>query len=95
MPWQSGGTILAIYLAMACGFVCLWPGLIQRQSQQFGQGAKVLEWQVGYGVVSFGTKDLPWVKLYIQHQKEHHAKAFVHDRLERITDLESDEPPPR
>ena len=24
-------------------------------------GRKVLEWQAGYGVVSFGTRDLPWV----------------------------------
>jgi hypothetical protein len=23
-------------------------------------GRKVLEWQAGYGVVSFGTRDLPW-----------------------------------
>jgi putative transposase len=23
-------------------------------------GRKVLQWQTGYGVVSFGTKDLPW-----------------------------------
>lgn len=23
---------------------------------------KILEWQTGYGVVSFGTKDLPWVE---------------------------------
>ena len=25
-------------------------------------GHKVLEWQTGYGVVSFGTRDLAWVK---------------------------------
>jgi putative transposase len=27
---------------------------------------KVLEWQTGYGVVSFGTKDLPWVVRYVE-----------------------------
>jgi hypothetical protein len=36
---------------------------------------KVLQWQTGYGVVSFGTGDLPWVVAYIQNQKQHHARA--------------------
>lgn len=43
---------------------------------------KVLHWQSGYGVVSFGKKDLPWVVRYIQNQKEHHAKGTTTDRLE-------------
>ena len=34
---------------------------------------KVLEWQRGYGVVSFGKKHLDWVQNYIANQKEHHA----------------------
>jgi putative transposase len=45
---------------------------------------KVLEWQSGYGVVSFGKKDLPWVVDYIRDQKEHHADGKTHDRLETI-----------
>ena len=45
---------------------------------------KVLEWQAGYGVVSFGTKDLPWVVNYVRCQREHHAKGKVHERLERV-----------
>jgi putative transposase len=48
-------------------------------------GSKLLEWQGGYGVVSFGTKDLEWVKRYVRNQKEHHAKGEVHERLERTT----------
>ena len=48
-------------------------------------GRKALEWQPGYGVVSFGTKDLEWVKDYVRNQKEHHSRGTVHDRLERIT----------
>lgn len=44
---------------------------------------KALEWQRGFGVVSFGKKDLPWVQDYIDHQKEHHAKGTWQDRLER------------
>jgi putative transposase len=45
---------------------------------------KTLEWQTGYGVVSFGTKDLPWVVQYVRGQKEHHARSSTHDRMERI-----------
>ena len=41
-------------------------------------------WQAGYGVVSFGSKDLPWVTDYIRNQREHHAAGKTHDRLERI-----------
>jgi putative transposase len=46
---------------------------------------KVLEWQAGYGVVSFGTKDLPWVKGYVRDQRQHHARGTAVDRLERIS----------
>ncbi|MEE8583723.1 MAG: IS200/IS605 family transposase, partial [Acidobacteriota bacterium] len=36
---------------------------------------RILAWQAGYGVVSFGTKDLPYVVEYIRTQKERHAKG--------------------
>jgi putative transposase len=49
---------------------------------------KLLEWQTGYGVLSFGTKDLAWVKEYVLRQKEHHRVGRVFDRLERITSEE-------
>jgi putative transposase len=51
-------------------------------------GAKVLQWQAGYGVVSFGAKDLSWVVAYIRGQREHHARGQLHDRLERMIDVE-------
>jgi REP element-mobilizing transposase RayT len=54
-------------------------------NQKLGRGRKVLEWQGGYGVVSFGTKDLEWVRAYVRNQKEHHARGTVHERLERST----------
>jgi putative transposase len=50
---------------------------------------KLLQWQAGYGVVSFGTKDLEWVKRYVRNQKEHHATGKVYERLERITEMEN------
>jgi len=44
---------------------------------------KLLSWQDGYGVVSFGTKDLKWVVEYVKNQKEHHARGTTKERLER------------
>jgi REP element-mobilizing transposase RayT len=57
-------------------------------NQAIGRRDKVLQWQVGYGVVSFGTPDLPWVVEYIRNQREHHARGTAQDRLERITQEE-------
>src|SRR5687767_2723305 len=44
---------------------------------------KLLYWQSGYGVVSFGKKNLSYVLDYIRNQREHHAKGKVIERLER------------
>jgi putative transposase len=54
-------------------------------NQMIGRHQKVLEWQNGYGVVSFGTRDLTWVVEYVRNQREHHARGTTHERLERIT----------
>jgi putative transposase len=58
-------------------------------NQAMGRRQKVLEWQAGYGVVSFGTRDLLWVVEYVRNQREHHSRGAVHERLERITEVES------
>ena len=50
---------------------------------------KALEWQAGYGVVSFGTRDLEWVKEYVRNQRDRHGRGKIEDRLERITALET------
>ncbi len=55
-------------------------------------GRKVLYWQRGYGVVSFGKKNLPWVVEYIALQKEHHAPGRITERLERMDAIEDEEP---
>ena len=55
------------------------------------KGPKALEWQRGYGVVSFGMNNLPWVLEYIANQKQHHAKGKVHDRLEKCDKDEEEE----
>ena len=49
---------------------------------------KALEWQRGYGVVSFGWKNLPWIMDYIERQREHHSADEVHHRLERFEPAE-------
>ena len=54
---------------------------------------KVLDWQGGYGVVSFGTKDLPWVLEYVRNQRRRHAAGETFERLERTDPPdESDKP---
>jgi putative transposase len=50
---------------------------------------KLLEWQSGYGIVSFGTKDLKWVVNYVLNQKEHHKTGKIYERLEKIDKEES------
>ncbi len=60
-------------------------GIAHDVNQHTGQRQKMLQWQAGYGIVSFGTKDLQWVVEYIRNQREHHTRRTVHNRLERIT----------
>ncbi|MBW1802891.1 MAG: IS200/IS605 family transposase [Deltaproteobacteria bacterium] len=47
-------------------------------------GKKALQWQTGYGVVSFGKNNLDFVMDYIERQKEHHGSGKIHGRLERV-----------
>lgn len=58
-------------------------------NEEAGLRGKVLQWQTGYGVVSFGTRQLNWVKDYILRQREHHAAGRIQDRLERITEMDA------
>ena len=43
---------------------------------------KALEWQRGYGVVSFGKRNLDWVLEYVRRQREHHGSGRIAARLE-------------
>ena len=49
---------------------------------QLDNGMKAVEWQRGFGAVSFGKKNLPWVLDYVAKQKEHHAAGTIQPRLE-------------
>lgn len=52
-------------------------------NQKFGATQRLLEWQRGYGVVSFGTRNLHWVKSYVEKQRARHARGKLFERLER------------
>jgi putative transposase len=89
---EVGGTETHVHVALSIAPTVLISELIGKLkgasshdvNQKLGGGHKVLEWQPGYGVVSFGTKDLEWVKAYVRNQKEHHRRGSVQNRLERI-----------
>ena len=59
---------------------------------KLGRVRKLLAWQTGYGVVSFGTKDLEWVRRYVREQREHHARGTTHERLERVVSADEQRP---
>ncbi len=68
-----------------------WIGELKGSSAHFinhqGPRRAMLAWQAGYGLVSFGKKDLPFVREYIRNQHEHHAAGRVFARLE-ATEIE-------
>jgi len=55
-------------------------------------GRKVLQWQDGYGAVSFSPSALDRVKSYIANQAEHHAHGTLIELLERIEADDLDAP---
>jgi putative transposase len=89
---EIGGTETHVHLAISVEPTVLISELIgtlkgyssHEVNRRLGMGRTVLQWQTGYGVVSFGTKDLPWVVKYVQNQKKHHAAGRTFERLERI-----------
>ena len=69
-----------------------WIGQLKGSSSHYiNQFAnhKLLEWQNGYGILSFGTKDLKWVVNYVLNQKKHHKTGKIYERLEKIEKEES------
>jgi putative transposase len=92
---EIGGIETHIHLALSIAptvliseFVGQLKGSSSHEANQ-KVGRKVLDWQTGYGVVSFGTRDLEWVRDYIRNQRDRHARGRVEERLERITDYEA------
>ena len=79
---EIGGTETHVHIAVTIPPTLLiseWIGKLKGASSHHVNhklaNRKLLDWQTGYGVVSFGTKDLEWVVNYIRNQKEHHNRA--------------------
>jgi putative transposase len=95
---EVGGTETHVHIAVTIPpplLISKWIGQVKGASSHYVNhqltNRKVLDWQTGYGVVSFGTKDLDWVVRYTRNQKDHHKKGTIVERLEKITDEEDDE----
>jgi putative transposase len=89
---EIGGTENHVHLCISIPPTVLISELIGRLkggsahdiNQEVGRLEKVIQWQAGYGVVSFGTGDLPWVCEYVRNQKTHHAQDRCFERLEQF-----------
>jgi REP element-mobilizing transposase RayT len=85
---QLGGTDTHVHLAVQIEPFVLISDLVQELKGASARevnkrtGHKALEWQRGYGAVSFGLKNLPWIVDYVAGQREHHAGGRVFPRLE-------------
>jgi putative transposase len=96
---EIGGTETHVHLAVTiqptiviADFIGQLKGASSHDTnQQFGLRGKVLQWQAGYGVVSFGTANMEWVRAYIRNQRSHHQRGTVQPRLERTADEVSSE----
>src|SRR5260370_39543666 len=94
---EVGGTETHIHIAVTIPptlVISEWIGRLKGASSHYVNhelvNRKLLEWQAGYGVVSFGTKDLEWVVNYVRNQKEHHRNGTTVERLERIASEEDE-----
>jgi len=85
-----GGTETHVHIAASVEpnlLVSDWVGQLKGSSSHYINHEvqpKALEWQRGYGIVTFGSRDKEWVVAYVKNQKEHHSKGTVHNRLEMI-----------
>ncbi len=66
-----------------------WIGQIKGASSRevnraFADLEEKFRWQEDYGVLTFGTKNLPFVVAYIENQKEHHRSGALQHYLEQI-----------
>jgi putative transposase len=99
---EIGGTENHVHVAFSIAPTVLISKLVRElkgsssheANRAFGAAGKVLEWQTGYGVVSFGTRNLEWVRQYIRNQREHHARGTLQERLEQIVGAEEEDVTP-
>lgn len=84
----SGGTATHVHLAFQIEpFVVISTLLGKIKGASAHQmnvifGKDTLQWQRGYGVVSFSKRQLAYIRNYVENQKEHHAKGTLVRGLE-------------
>ena len=93
---EIGGTMNHVHLAVTVPptlLVSEWIGKVKGGSAHDLNELPIysggFQWQTGYGVVSFSSRALPWVKKYIRNQKQHHKQETIKEVLERITRTEA------
>src|SRR5205823_293157 len=82
---EIGGIEDHVHVAVSVAptvLICDLVGQIKGASAHYvnhtvGGGQTILQWQSGYGVVSFGGKNLDWVRSYIRDQRRHHDSGRV------------------
>lgn len=70
---------IATFIGKLKGASSHWITKVLRHPEPF-------EWQRGYGVLSFGSKNLPQLIHYALNQKEHHQCQTTNEILERCID---------
>ena len=88
---QIGGTDDHIHLAVHIAptiEIARWIGRLKGACSHYINKEvvkqKLLFWQNGYGVISFGKNNLDYVLEYIRNQRRNHDKGRIINRLERI-----------
>jgi putative transposase len=87
---QIGGTEDHIHVAVSIPptlLISKWIGELKGASAHHlnhnVMDRPVFAWQAGYGAVTFGQKDLPFVREYVRNQRARHAEGRIYARLER------------
>jgi putative transposase len=73
--------------------VSSWVGFVKGLSAHainaaFADLEAPFKWQEGYGVVTFGEKNLHFVQDYIEKQRIHHAKGEIIAKLEQMDEAD-------
>jgi len=66
--------------------ISTWIGKVKGAStheMNLRHGKGTLEWQRGFGIVSFAPLNLVAVRNYVDHQKEHHRTGRLNEALEK------------
>lgn len=72
---------LADFIGKLKGASSHWVTHILHHSGEF-------DWQRGYGVLSFGSRDLARVIAYVNNQKQHHQRGTTHEAMEKWSEEE-------